>query len=197
MANTSSTGGVLLPADAPAPAEDAELDAIVQRLVSSITGLPSALVRPRWQPVVPQQPEPSVNWCAVGVMDQASDGAPSITHNSAGNGSDTLITHEEINVLASFYGPRAQFYAEMLRDGLGMPQNLEQLAEQDMAFVEAGRVVSMPALVNQQWIKRRDMPVRLRRKITRVYAIQNIDLADIHLFDDTHIDRLIEVPPAP
>jgi hypothetical protein len=187
----------MLPADAPAPAEDVELDAIVQTLVSSITGIPGALVRPRWQPVAPQQPEPSANWCAVGVMDQIGDGAPSITHNPSGNGSDRLITHEEINALASFYGPRAQFYAELLRDGLGIPQNTEQLAQYEMSFIDAGRIVGMPTLVNQQWIRRRDVPVRLRRKITRDFAVQNIELADIHLFDDTHIDELIKVPPAP
>lgn len=197
MANTSSTGGVLLPADAPAPAQDLELDAILQKLVASITGLPGDLVRPRWQPVAPKQPEPTVNWCAIGVMSQQGDGAPSITHNPGGNGSSTLITHEDVRALASFYGPRRQFYAGLLRDGLGMPQNLDQLAELDMSFVEAGEVIGVPELVNQQWIKRGDLPVRLRRKITRVYAIQNIELADIHLFDDTHIDATIKVPPAP
>lgn len=197
MANTSSTGGVLLPADAPAPAEDNELDAILQRLVANITGLPGNLVRPRWQPVMPQQPEPGVNWCAIGVMSQQGDGAPAITHSSNGDGSSTLITHEEIETLASFYGPRRQFYASLLRDGLGLPQNIEQLGEYEMAFIETGRIVGVPELVNQQWIKRADLPVRLRRKITRIYAIENIALADLHLFDDTHIDRLIEVPPAP
>lgn len=197
MANTSSTGGVLLPADTPAPAQDAELDGILQKLVTSITGLPGNLVRPRWQPVAPKQPEPSVDWCAIGVTSQSGDGAPAIKHNPGGGGSSTLTTHEEIEVLASFYGPTSQRYAGMLRDGLGLPQNIEQLTVHAIAFVEAGRIVNAPALINQQWVRRRDLAVRLRRKVTRVYPIRNIELADIHLFDDTHIDELIQVPPAP
>ena len=197
MANTSSTGGVLQPADAPAPDEDASLDAIVQKLVASISALPGALVRPRWQPNPPKQPEPSVTWCAVSVMTQTGDNAPYIKHNSGGEGSDSYSTHEEIEALATFYGPQGQKAAAALRDGLRIPQNIEQLTALAMAFVDTGPIRPVPEFVNQQWIRRFDIQINLRRKVSRLYTVQNVKLADIHLFDDTHIDEIIHVPPAP
>lgn len=197
MANTSSTGGVLLPADTPAPAEDVDLDAIVQRLVASITALPGQLVRPRWQPNPPKQPEPAITWCAISVMSQRDDNAPYIRHNPGGEGSDTYIAHETFEALATFYGPQGQSAAAKLRDGVRIPQNVEQLRENEIAFIDSDPIRSLPELINQQWVRRYDIRLTFRRKVTRVYAIQNVLLADIHLFDDTHIDELIPVPPAP
>jgi len=196
MANDSSTGGYLLPADAPAP-EDAELDALLQAAVRDITGLPGSLVRPRWQPNPPKQPEPSVDWCAIGVMVQTPDDGPALLHQPDGSGATRLERHVDIEVLATFYGPRASAYASRLRDGLGIPQNLEALRASALAFVSAGAVRAIPEFWNQQWIRRYDLPLLLRRKVTRIYPIRNIVAADIHLFDDTHIDEVITVPPAP
>ena len=197
MANDSSTGGYLLPADAPAPAEDAELDALFQSAVVQITGLPGALVRPRWQPNPPKQLEPSVDWCAIGVMVTKPDAGPAITHLKDGDGSDRLERHEDIELLATFYGPRARSIAARLRDGLSVPQNTEALQTSAISFVEAGDIRSAPELVNQQWIRRYDLTLRFRRKVTRIYPIRNVLIADIRLFDDMRIDETITVPPAP
>lgn len=197
MANDSSTGGYLPPADAPAPAEDADLDALFQSVVSNITGLPGSLVRPRWQPNPPKQPEPSVNWCAIGVIVTKPDAGPAITHLKDGQGSDRLERHEGIDLLATFYGPHARSLASRLRDGISIPQNMEVLKAADIGLVEVGEIRSIPELVNQQWVRRQDMGLRFRRKVTRIYPIRNVLAADIHLFDDTHVDELITVPPAP
>lgn len=206
--NDSSTGGYLTPSVASPPLEDAELDALIQQMVVGITGLPGNMVRPRWQPVVPKQPEPSVNWCAIGVTTQDSDAGPAIVHQadfvgnvvladgtqvaeSSGpvgygdiNGRDTYIRHQDIEVLASFYGPNGKRYAQQLSDGLAIPQNREQLGVNDMAFVDAGAIRAVPEMVNQQWIRRYDMTVRLRRKITRTYAVLNLLSADVQTTTD-------------
>jgi hypothetical protein len=174
MANDSSTGGYLSPAVASPPHEDDALTAIFQQMIVGITGLPGSMVRPRWQPTVPKQPEPTVNWCALGITVQALDDGPTIIHNGAGNGSDTYIRHEQIDVLASFYGPNAMQYAQQLADGLAIPQNLEQLKAQDMNSVDTGEIRAAPDLVNEQWIRRYDMQLTFRRKITRSYAVLNI-----------------------
>src|SRR4051812_9766277 len=55
--NDSSTGGYLSPVVASSALQDAALDALLQQMVAGITGLPGNMVRPRWQPVTPKQPE--------------------------------------------------------------------------------------------------------------------------------------------
>lgn len=177
MPNTSATGGYLAPT-APVPPDDDALDDLLQEMVAGVTGLPGDLVRPRWQATVPKQPEPTVNWCALGITVQTNDAGPAIQHDPEGDGSDTYIRHQDIELLCSFYGPAAKGYAQRLADGLAIPQNIEQIKLQDMAFVDASEIRPAPALVNQQWVKRYDLTLRLRRKITRTYPVLNIISAD-------------------
>jgi hypothetical protein len=172
--NDSSTGGYLSPAVSSPPLEDDALTAIFQQMIVGITALPGNMVRPRWQPNPPKQPEPTVNWCALGIAVQTLDDGPAIIHNGTGNGSDTYIRHEQIDVLASFYGPNAMQNAQLLSDGLAIPQNLEQLKAQDMNSVDTGKIRAVPDLINEQWIRRYDIELTFRRKITRTYAVLNI-----------------------
>lgn len=174
MANDSSTGGYLAPVDAQPPAEDAALDAIFQQLVAGVTGLPGAMVRPRWQTVVPKQPEPNINWCAIGVMDQTPDAGPAIRHNSAGDGSDTYQRHEDIDVLCSFYGPSAMGHAQLLVDSLCIPQNIEQIKSRGLAFIGTGRIRAAPDFFNEQWIRRYDVTAQFRRMIARTCPVLNL-----------------------
>ncbi|MCA8120437.1 hypothetical protein LGN07_17080 [Burkholderia cepacia] len=172
--NDSSTGGYLAPAVDTPPDEDDALDDQVHDLVAGVTALPPDLVRPRWQPVVAKQPEPGVNWCAFGIQTQTPDASPAIVHNGANEGSDTYIRHQDLEVLCTFYGPAAKGYAQRLADGLALPQNREQLQLLDMAFVNVSEIRAAPDLVNQQWVRRYDMTVKLRRKVTRTYAVLNL-----------------------
>lgn len=172
--NDSSTGGYLAPAVDTPPDEDDALDDLVHDLVAGITALPPDLVRPRWQPVVAKQPEPGVNWCAFGIQTQTPDASPAIVHNGANEGSDTYIRHQDLDVLCTFYGPAAKGYAQRLADGLALPQNREQLQLLDMAFVNVSEIRAASDLVNQQWVRRYDMTVKLRRKVTRTYAVLNL-----------------------
>jgi len=197
MANVdSSTGGTLAPLDTAAPEEDADLDALFQKTVAALTGLQGQFVRPRWQPGHPKQPEPDVNWCALGITVVDADAGPAIEHLSAANGTDKYTRHEAIEVLTTFYGPRATSFASRLRDGIAIPQNMEPLKAREVGFVECGPIRNIPALINQQWVRRVDMALRFRRKVTRIYAVRNIASADIHLFDDSHVDTTIHVPSA-
>jgi hypothetical protein len=191
--NTSASGGVLLPSPPPPP-DDAELDAILQTLVTSVTALDGSLVRPRWQPTVPKQPEPDINWCAIGVVDAIPDAGPWISYDPLNN-VGPYFRHEQLDVLSTFYGPLAKTNAAALRDGLSIPQNLEQLLPYQMAFAESQAIRSVPELFNQTWIMRQDMMLVFRRKVTRTYPIENLLIADIHLFDDTVVDDIIVVPP--
>lgn len=177
MANTSATGGYLAPAGTPTPADEA-LEDILQPMVAGITGLAGKYVRPRWQPGTPKQPEPTVNWCAIGVMQTRPDANPAIEHDGTGDGEDHYQRHQDVILLATFYGPNAQGYAQILADGMYVPQNSEALRAQNMAFVEAGELIAAPELINQQWVRRYDLRIRLRRKIERTYPVLNILSAD-------------------
>lgn len=192
----SSTGGYLSPSvDAP-PDEDDVLDDLIHDMIAGVTALPPNLVRPRWQPTVPKQPDPCVNWCAFGIPDQLPDASPAIQHDGTGDGCDTYIRHEEVSVACTFYGPAAKGYAQRLADGLAIPQNREALGSNDMAFVGVSEIRAAPDLVNQQWVRRYDMTVTLRRKITRTYAVLNLASAQASTTTDasTPVTGSIDTP---
>ncbi|MGX5887797.1 phage neck terminator protein [Burkholderia gladioli] len=172
--NDSSTGGYLAPTVEAPPDEDDALDNLLHDLIAGVTALDGSLVRPRWQPTVPKQPAPNVNWCAFGVSDQEPDANPVIQHDGTGDGSDTYIRHEGIEVACTFYGPNAKGYAQRLADSLAIPQNREALGLNDMAFVGVSKILPAPDYVNQQWIRRYDITFTLRRKITRTYPVLNL-----------------------
>lgn len=175
----------MTPAGSPAPSEDIDLDAVFQAVIAGITGLPGNMVRPRWQPNPPKQPEPTVNWCALGVSVQSPErGTPYIQHLPDGEGKDRLRRHEDIVVFCSFYGPNSGKNALLFRDGLYIAQNLEAIGAAGVSFIACGDSRAAPELVNQQWIKRHDIAATFRRQVARDYAVLNIEAADITLISD-------------
>lgn len=183
----------------PAPLEDDELDDALQKWIVGITGLAPDLVRPRWQAIVPKQPEPGVDWCSIGVASVNPENA-FIQHlngtitQAAG---DLLMRHEELEVLVSFLGPHAKRYLGVLRDGFAISLNFDAGKNWGLYFVgmDTGRLA--PDFINQQWVRRWDSVITVRRMVARTYAVNNILSADIHLVDDTgHVDRLIKVTPS-
>jgi len=190
VANDSTIAGYLQPVGT-APPEDSDLDAIFQQMIVGLTGLPGNVVRPRWQPTVPKQPEPTVNWCAVGVMDIEPD--PYVYEEESADGTTTtLIRHEIIPVLCSFYGPNGRAFASQARDGIQLSQNNAMLNLNEMGLVEASRITPVPELVNQQWIRRFDLSMRVRRRIVRTYQILTVLSAQATLEAETEINTVTE-----
>jgi len=177
------------------PLMDAALDAVFQALVVGITGLPGTLVRPRWQPVPPTQPSVTTNWAAIGVTTNAADAGPAILHDGTGSGADIYIRHEAITVLVTFYGPNSHKFASLVRDDIAIPQNTEGLLALDMRFVSSDPIRAVPELVNQQWLRRRDIALQFRRKITRSYPVLNLQSAEAVVQDDTNLEIDVTVPP--
>jgi hypothetical protein len=161
---------------------------LLQQLVVGITGLNGSLVRPRWQATPPQQPDPTVTWCAIGITGRAALDFPYIYHDSTGNngdGQDVMQRQERIEVLASIYGPNAQQVAAELRDGLYIRQNTAPIRAYGFALYDVGDMVVTADLVNTQWIPRVDMPIRLMREIDRAYPILNLEtLSEIQISTD-------------
>jgi hypothetical protein len=176
MSNTSATGGLLTPTSS-APLEDDALTAIFQTLIVGITGLDGSMVRPRWQLTPPKQPPASVDWCAIGVTDQDPDDGPAIIHDGAANGGigqDLMQRHMSVEVLVSFYGPNSGGYVSAVRDNMAVPQNSEVLQTNLIDFTKSGTIKVIPELVNEQWVRRRDIPLYFRRQVVRTYAVENI-----------------------
>lgn len=144
----------------------------MQQLVTGITGIQGSLVRPRWQPSVPRQPEAIVNWCAIGVLDIEPDNAPAFLHQPSG--SDLMRRDEKLTVLASFYGPGAMSNAALLRDGLYLPQNNEFTNSNGLGLIDTSSIVAAPEFVNQQWIRKYDLRIRFYRVVLRSYPVLNL-----------------------
>ena len=186
MTNDSTTKGFLRPTDAQGPLEDAALDAALQATIVGIVGLDGTLVRPRWQTSPPKQPPLTTDWCAIGIIDEDSEIHPSVVHDGSNNGSDAMYRGEDLTILASFYGPNARGNAKLLREGLYQAQNRETMREQfGFAMYDTGRVQNVPEMLeNENWLKRADLQFRVRRMISRTYAVRNIDSASGTIIPD-------------
>jgi hypothetical protein len=201
--NTSGSGGPLFPA-LPLPLDDYALDAVFQTLVANVTQLSGALVLPRWQmalPIAPGQvggppkkPEPPTDWCAIGITEVTQDAGPWEVYDPVAN----LVTywdHETLDLLASFYGPNSQSFARLLRAGLNVPQNTEQLLPYAIRYIDCSQIRTTSELVKNQWVRRQDVSLQFRRKVTMTFEIYNLLIAEIHLQDDTVVNDTIVVPP--
>lgn len=190
MSNNSSTGGLLIPLSLSPPLEDMDLDAIFQQFIVGITGLSGTLVRPRWQPETPIQPEPLINWCSIGVVSETQDANSYNEHvpdANGGAGMDRVIRWDSMRVLATFYGLNAKTYAALVRDGIYVEQNNSWLRQYGIAFTSSDSIRATPELINEQWVKRYDLPLNFKRVIIRNYDIQNILTADITIDNEIEI----------
>lgn len=168
MANTSATGGYLTPGGS-ALLRDEVLEDALQAHVVGITDLPGFMVRPRWQPTVPEMPEPDQNWAAIGVKLTRADDGPVLEQQEEFT---RYIRHETMDVLVTFYGPSGFEYASLFRDGLAIPQNNQPLSAIKAKLISTGDILAIPELVNQQFIRRYDLPFTIRRKVERTYQIK-------------------------
>lgn len=187
----SSTGGYLSPAQAPAPLEGQALSRFLQQWIVGITGLPGTLVVPAWQPEPPSIPVAGTAWAAFKIARRPSDEYPFIGHNSAGNGSDTLQRHEELELLLSFYdlgvNGQADNLAAVFRDGTAIAQNRETLTNAGMGLVRVGQALAVPVLFKMRWQYRVDIEAVIRRQINRTYSVLSLQVAHANLYTDTGI----------
>lgn len=174
------------PVPLPEPLEDRDLYEVLQETVVGISGMDPTLVRPRWQPEPSPIPLAATCWCAVGVTDLESDTYPFVGQML--DGSWQLQRHETFTMYCSFYdlgyGGVAGRQAAVLRDGLMVPQNREALAANDIYLVSDADLEVEPTLFKTRWRVQVDLRVRLRRQITRHYAVQPLVSASAKLYTD-------------
>jgi len=101
------------------------------------------------------------------------------------DGFDEYQRHEDVCVLATFYGPNSRGYAKIFRDGMSIPQNREVLQLNYMNLVSTKcKIRHLPELYNKVWFHRSDIEFHLRVAIDRCYAVKNLLSAPIQLFSD-------------
>ena len=171
--NDSSTGGPLAPSSPP-PADDLDLDVILQVVISGLTGLPRDLVLPRWQPTQPRVPDVGETWCAVGVTEEVPFDTPALIHNGAGDGSSVLRGTSRLEVLASFYGPKSNGYARLVADMLWVGQNREFMFRNGLFLRDIGTLRRVPDISGTQARRRTDLPITLTRVYDRTLPILNV-----------------------
>jgi hypothetical protein len=170
--------GFLRPNTPPPPIEGTAWIDFLHDLVTGLTGLDGSLVRPRWQQQPPVTPAVTVDWCAVGATTSESDWQPVFFHVADDpanpDGYDIFQRMETTDVLASFYGPNGQTYADIFRDGLFIDQNHAPLRAMSACIVEVSSVSVGPELFRQQWRNRNDIHFVVRREIRRIYQVRTL-----------------------
>lgn len=174
MANTSATGGYLVPDPSSLPGDDIALAKAIQGFVAGVTGLPGTHVVQRWQAKGPPQFDLNVNWCGVGVGNSTPEGPASLRKTSPDDGQVLISTRYYIlGVVASFYGPQAGAYADILENGMQIAQNREELIYTNgLNFVDFGQRIHIPDRPNNLWRNRYDITFRLRRRVEYTYPIR-------------------------
>lgn len=179
------------------PLQGQDLNRFLQQWMASVLGagnLDPTLIRPYYQSEPPVIPSDGTAWMAFTQRADDSDTFPFLQQNADGTGT-TLQRQETLAILCSFYdlgtNGQAAGLATLLRDGLSIPDNLETLTLADFAMVGSEPEVIVPSLLKERWLYRVDLPFRVRRQVTRVYAVPNITSANGTILND------VGAPPSP
>lgn len=163
------------------PAYGDALDALAQQLVRGLSGLDGRYVRPRWQPTAPATPAIDVNWAAVAVQTITPDSGVVVRYRE-------FIRHEELEVRVTMYGPEAMRYAQRVKNGVMVPANTAVMQAHGLYYRDATDIVAAPELINDQWLKRYDFALMLRRMIRLDYGTDTIQAANAIIYNDTGLD---------
>lgn len=179
--NTSNHKGYLTPI-ASGPEYDEELEQLLRCWIFGVSGLPEGAVHPRWAPIPPQLPFAEGNGCEFGIS--LLQGDTDTVFETQQAASAELWRHETIDCLVSFYGPGSQRIAAQFRDGVTLNQNNEQLKTVGLSLHSVGDITPSPECINEQWVRRHDITVRLSRKVIREYGIQSLVAAPVKFFGE-------------
>ncbi|WP_405423521.1 hypothetical protein [Pantoea stewartii] len=169
--NTTGQPGWLTPQQA-ANVYDMPLEDQLTEWILGLSGLGDGMVRPRWQPEPLAIPPATANWCAFGVTGIAADAGPAFVNQA--DATAEQWRHELVECLASFYGPAGQQVAAQFRDGLAVNQNNDTLGQWGLTLADCDSIRPAPELINNQWVRRYDVMVRLRRKVISTWGIQSL-----------------------
>ncbi|MGH8499791.1 MAG: phage neck terminator protein, partial [Methylococcales bacterium] len=166
MANTSATGGYLLPTTG--PIEGISQAHFFHSVIEGISGFSASLVRQAFQGRVPPQPEANIDWVAFHISRREMDDNSFVKRNEP---NALSIRHERIEIQCFFYGPKSHGNAAMLLDGFLIAQNLEALFLVGMGFIMASAIQHVPELINGIYFSRSDVTLIFTAENRRVYPV--------------------------
>ena len=186
MTNTSKTKGFLTPVGA-IPVYDNDLDTVFRQFIAGVTGLDEMHVVSLWSGNSPVQSIDDASWCRAGIVSCGGNPGPSIVHDGSdpsdpNDGTDVLTWQEELTLVTRFYGPKAGFYAALLKYGCMVKQNADQFSGSGIAFSWAEETVSQIVTVNDLPVKETALSLHFRRSVSFTYQVRNIAEAIIHYF---------------
>lgn len=164
------------------PAYDEDLERLLSRWVRAVSGLGKGRVLPRWVSNQPAQLPPETDWCGFGITGMPEDSSPAVMPGDGGTAE--LWKHEEFECMASFYGPKSQLFITRFRDGIALSQNNDELGRNDLSVIRQSGITPFPELINNQWVRRYDITVTLRRKVVREYGIKTLTDASVTFFGE-------------
>jgi hypothetical protein len=179
--NDSTQRGYLTPTS-PQPDYDEQLERELSRWIRGVSGLPDKTVRPRWTSKQPAIPVAESTWCEFGLLKVRQDVQPAEV--AVDDDTDARWQQESLDVICCFYGPLGLGVATLFRDGLFISQNNEELNRVGMSLGGCSDIITAPELVNNQWQRRYDVTVQLRRKTIREYGIKSLLSAPVKFFGD-------------
>lgn len=179
--NDTTQPGYLTPTN-PVPQYDQALEREISRWIRGVSGLPDGMAMPRFTDPQPAIPPLGTNWCGFGITDFQDAANPADVTKD--DDTDYQWQFESLVVLCCFYGPAGQAYAKTFRSGLFVSQNNAELNRVGLTLGEVGRIIPAPELINNQWQRRYDLSVTLRRKVVRDYGIKSFLSVPVKFFGD-------------
>lgn len=189
MPTDSSIAGFLAPSSE--PLEDEGLENLLHDVIVGITGIPGDMVRPRWQPEPPQQPDFPSSWVAFGVQRTSHD---VFSYQTMVDDGQQVQRDSVLYVLHSFYGPVSSGLCSRFRDGLDVSQNRDLLQAQGLELVEMQEALNIPALLKSVWVKRVDAMVVYRRRTVRTFPVLTITAGQLGLNNERYVTPIIVTP---
>lgn len=184
--NTSRTHAYLT-AVGDTPCYDDDLETVFRQFIAGVTGLSENEVRSIWQPPSGNVAAGDVNWCVTGVTSFGGNCGASIVHYGTDafdpdDGRDVLSWQEELELETCFYGPKAGFYAALLKYGCLVKQNADQLLSRGLVFVSADKTVTRWVTENNLSVKETSLKLDFRRHVSFTYQVRNLAGAIVHSF---------------
>jgi hypothetical protein len=159
------------------------LTQFLQTVLTGVSGIKGTLVRPKWQPSPPQDPDITVDWLAFGIasIDPNFNAYIATTPDNT----TQYQRHQQLEVQVSVYGPEAQDTVGLITDGLQIPQNLAGLLSANMGLVEVTKALHIPELINERFFNRYEFAVVLNRQVQRLYPILSFVSASGTIYTQT------------
>jgi hypothetical protein len=151
---------------------------LIHEWVVFVTDLSPNLIIPAGQKIPPKMPS-NTEWVSFMVKEVRPYGA-SKQYND-----EELMMFRLNDLIVSFtvYGDGADSLAWLIRDGVEHDYPMESMNDKRMMPIDSTPILSMPEMINEEWINRCDFTVRFRYWEIMEYELPSVLELDLTLID--------------